>query len=385
MSYIIPKPVNFLLYSFGLAGSLALWGRAAVDGTLEHLLGALHGSEPYKLPGTQNLLRTRFTGIWPLDYLLDVLVIFFWEVADGSHPDASAIGLYFLGQYVAVLSTFYLEYSRKGAGSSFSRPATWLTIFQMTGIGCAGPIWALMYLRQSPTVAPCSPQSLQHASSVAPDTPPVIILGLLFGYLLPAAAMAIPAPTRLTYDSKQVALVLWNIFPLLVFAFQASLNAVIPKKVTVTESSKTRGKPEAKQHLASTRWMYATAFVFSFASHISILAVSISTVWLPMLWQESYIADLSPVRLFIPPLSLTVGQTVGDGVQSFMMWDQVFGYGTVSIVMLLQLQNASRSTGKSFSWFKSVGAVLLGSAIVGPGNACLIISWLRDEMLFGSA
>lgn len=39
---------------------------------------------------------------------------FFWEAADGSHPDVTAISLYFLEQYFAVVAIFYLGYSQQG-------------------------------------------------------------------------------------------------------------------------------------------------------------------------------------------------------------------------------------------------------------------------------
>lgn len=118
---ILPGTVKPVLYGLGVMGTLGTWGRSAADGTLGHLFRALHGNgeAPYILPGTECALKTSFTGLyWPVDYLLDVLVIFFWEAIDGSHPAASAVGIYFLGQYFAVLVGFYADYLRAGNGSS---------------------------------------------------------------------------------------------------------------------------------------------------------------------------------------------------------------------------------------------------------------------------
>lgn len=104
-----------LLYVIGLIGILGTWGRTALDGTLVNLFVALHGSDDYNLPGTDNLLRRSFTGIyWPIDYLLDVLVVFFWEAVDGSHPATSTIGVYFLAQLFPILVAFYMNCFRQG-------------------------------------------------------------------------------------------------------------------------------------------------------------------------------------------------------------------------------------------------------------------------------
>lgn len=115
------QSVRTILYVLGLLGTLGTWGRAAADGSLVHLFNALHGADEYILPGANAALRKSFTGIfWPIDYLLNVLVIFFWEAVDGSHPAASAIGIYFLGQLFPILVAFYMDSLRAGHGLAVS-------------------------------------------------------------------------------------------------------------------------------------------------------------------------------------------------------------------------------------------------------------------------
>lgn len=109
--------MNSIFYTLGLVGAFGTWGHAALDGTLVHLFHALHGSKEYILRGTASPLRRSSTGIyWPIDYLLDVLIVFFWEAVDGSHPGTSAIGMYFLGQLFPILVAFYTDYCRQGQG-----------------------------------------------------------------------------------------------------------------------------------------------------------------------------------------------------------------------------------------------------------------------------
>ncbi len=106
--------MKYIFYALGFLGLLNTWGRLAIDGTLLHLFHALHGTKDYILPGTTSLLQRNFTGIyWPIDYLLNILIIFFWEAVDGSHPATSAIGIYFLSQLFPILVAFYTEYFRR--------------------------------------------------------------------------------------------------------------------------------------------------------------------------------------------------------------------------------------------------------------------------------
>jgi len=109
-----------VLYMFAILGLYNTWGRSAIDGTLTSLLKALHGPKPYTLPGTDCALKTSITGIrWPIDYFLDVLIVFFWQAVDGSHPTTSAIGIYFLGQYTSILTCFYIDSFRLGNARSW--------------------------------------------------------------------------------------------------------------------------------------------------------------------------------------------------------------------------------------------------------------------------
>ena len=104
---------NRVFSALAILGFCNTWGRSVSDGSLALLLTALHGDEPYVLPGTHELLLTSITGIrWPLDYISNVLIVFFWEAVDGSHPTTSATGLYFLGQYYSILITVYLDNCR---------------------------------------------------------------------------------------------------------------------------------------------------------------------------------------------------------------------------------------------------------------------------------
>ncbi|KAI1338296.1 hypothetical protein F5Y15DRAFT_424989 [Xylariaceae sp. FL0016] len=165
------------------------------------------------------------------------------------------------------------------------------------------------------------------------------------GYLLPTIAMALPSPAWLSPDSKQIILVLWNVFPILVFAAVFVLSAIVPGPAITRALKANDGDSSATtKHLSSVRYLYAIVLAFSFAAHIAICAVSFSSVLFPAIWSEQHIADLSPATLFVPPMALPASQDFADGVKSFMMWDQVFGYATVGLAMLVQLRTASQGT-----------------------------------------
>jgi hypothetical protein len=69
---------------------------------------------PRLLPGTNESLKTSYTGIPKLDDRLTVLVLFFWEMVDGSKPNASLLCFHFVGQIVAGWGLCMMESLRTG-------------------------------------------------------------------------------------------------------------------------------------------------------------------------------------------------------------------------------------------------------------------------------
>ncbi|KAH7311399.1 hypothetical protein B0I35DRAFT_357085 [Stachybotrys elegans] len=379
-----PEPhhgaARLILYALGAVGIAGTWGIAAVNGMLLHLFSALHGGEPYILPGTKFPMRTNFTGIyWPVDYLLDVLVVFFWEAIDGSHPAASALGIYFLGQFLPILVAFYRDNFRAASqGSQILRATLWALSFQMMAIASTGWIWALVYIDSSPTTNPSLPAATLKQASIAPPRLSYLLLpALAIGYVVPAIAMAIPSRSLASNNFQQLALIAWNIFPVWVMIILKTFSLG-----SASGSQRNKALATPQQHLKAARWVNSTTIVLSSAMHVATWAISLSTLLFPSLFNSGLSQHLRPSSVFLPTLSVAHGATVGDGVHSFFYWDQVAGYTTVALVMLLQLRAAMLATGRSFNWMQAIGATLLGSLVLGPGSACLAISWLRDEVLF---
>ncbi|KAL9124508.1 MAG: hypothetical protein Q9217_006162 [Psora testacea] len=372
-----------VLYVLGLVGILGTWGRTAVDGTLVNLFYALHGADEYVLPGSKAVLRKNFTGIyWPIDYLLNVLVIFFWEAVDGSHPAASAIafaqdrglGLVSSGLLPAPkslldhLDTHFLPH----------RPTLWLLSFQMCALGCTGFVWALAYTSSSPTTSrSLSSNALQSASLLPPQMTLLIFPALIFGYVVPTILMALPSPGIVTNNFQQLAVVVWNLYPMLVLV----ILKVFTSMLSGLRNDQSASSP--REHLRSVRLISCLSLIMSSAVHIGVSAVSTSTALFPTIFTAKYAQELSPGRLILPPLSIFQGGSVGDGVRSFFWWDQVAAYPIVILVMMLELHTAVVARGLPTNRVKSAGMAVMISCIAGPGSACLALSWLRDEILFG--
>lgn len=257
----------------------------------------------------------------------------------------------------------------------------WLLLFQMTGVGCTGPIWALIQSAQPTT-------SFRTSSLVLPEQPILILVSVALGYVLPAGLMGLSSPTTISEQSKQLTLVAWNIFPLWVLSVIVILSKILP--VVSVQGIVDDGNFQSRMFRQRARWACTAAVVFCFAAHVAVLAFSLSTICFPSIFKESSLDKFHPTTIFVPPLSISKGDTEGDGVRSFMLWDQAVGYTTVIVQLLFQLRNAATATSESFSWNVAsfswnvaIAGTLISTVAIGPGTTLLMLGWLRNELCFG--
>lgn len=239
-----------------------------------------------------------------------------------------------------------------------------------------------MFLKYSVTVShKLDHQALKQASLVEPRRAVLIIPAVAVGYLVPAVLMALPSPALVPNTFQQLAIVAWNVYPLISSSVLLILQAIAAPGSRSGSSQTTTGPA---QHLRAVRLVAGLTIAVSSAVHVGTCAVSFSTVVFPALFQPTYIQELSPRSLFIPPLALSATSTVGDGVRSFFLWDQVIGYLTVMVVIWKQFSVAARTATGSYSWLKTAAVVVVASAVLGPGSACLVLSWWKDVLLFAT-
>ncbi|KAL4874742.1 hypothetical protein BJY04DRAFT_233374 [Aspergillus karnatakaensis] len=386
------------LCALAVVGIWGTHGRSGADGSTALISEALDSPTPYILPGTQSALAESFTGLKPVDYILRLLVLFWWETVDGSHPATSAVGLYFLGQLLPCLVIIYFN-GLRGDKPSVIKSTLWLLLFQAGAVGATGFIWALAYTIRSPTAqAGVSLEALQNVSIISKLAYLQVLLpALVLGYILPAFIMGLPGssamatPALVSDTFKQYAIVAWNVFPLIVLVF---LHLLCPFAITKTNTLINQKKATPKSNRAHLRIIRVTTLltlVISASSHLIISGLSLTTLIFPSIFDPAYINELAPSQIFLPPVSpAPKALTPGDGTRGFLLWDQVVGYSTVLVVVFLEVRcalNAVQAAGPGKNVTLSpwlVGAVGLGLTLVlGPGSALLVGSWVRDEILFG--
>ncbi|KAJ8126919.1 hypothetical protein O1611_g6720 [Lasiodiplodia mahajangana] len=143
MASIKPKYVLSLLSALGL---LAQWGAMAANGTLLGLMiTAWEGRFPDGSP-----MRTTWSGIWPLDYVIGLLVAFFYPVLNVIDLDSPAPVLLLTDLLLSltVFSFMSLVQGQRSKGKGLLRyPAVWQLAWQFFGAATIMPIYLHSYMQ----------------------------------------------------------------------------------------------------------------------------------------------------------------------------------------------------------------------------------------------
>ncbi|KAH9222512.1 hypothetical protein DL95DRAFT_454518 [Leptodontidium sp. 2 PMI_412] len=376
----VPSSMKWTLYTLGLIGFYGTWIRSALNGALSILFRSLHVTGT--LPGGQLPLKTSLTGIyWPLDYLLDMLIVFFWQAVDGSHPTTSLFSLYFAGQHIAVIVTMYVDSYKSNRSYSWKlSPTLWLYVFQATAVATSGPWFVLLTLAANGTSTSFT-SSKANAKSIK-----FIPLTVIFGYILLVIGMAIPSTgprAIISPETQQVAVAVWNVFPiftgLLQWTFQTMFSSSEDTKTTPRKPS-----PNNADLLSALRRTYAFAIFCSFATHAAALTIIFSIVLFPTMFSASAIQTLHPGAIFKLPLSHAEVHSMGVGALHFLQWDLFVGFTTVLVPAAAKYRRSMGASGGNEGGLTVVVLKVLAAVLlVGPGATCVGLKWLDDEADMG--
>ena len=108
------RPVQATLLLSSILGFYTTWYLFYANGSVTFMTDIRETAGNAWLPAKEARLREVYTGYKAIDYQLTVLVLFFWQLIDGSSPHAALHGFHFAGQIVAGWGLMMMEGRRAG-------------------------------------------------------------------------------------------------------------------------------------------------------------------------------------------------------------------------------------------------------------------------------
>ena len=233
------------------------------------------------------------------------------------------------------------------------------------------PLYLLLYLSTSPTVATPSPPNLAIGSATLSGIP----VAWLFGFAVPSAFLSLPAPGVVSVATKVKALVLWQPFPVYITVLLSLW------KMLFSESRPTVNQID---QLKKLRNVYKFALVVSVPAHAAALGMSIAAMLLPQIFTPSIAAEFHPLSALLPQSPWTYTASVPSmarGALNFLQWDY-FVSSAAYLVFALSARFNKKVEPKGIS-AAALAGLAVRAVVLGPMGTALSYLWERDEIVLG--
>ncbi|KAK7920064.1 Citreoviridin biosynthesis protein [Apiospora marii] len=329
------------------------------------------------LPDGQTPVLTSYTGLAPLDAYLANLQYIFVPVVDGSSLELSLLGWHW-GNLLLALFTVMLGGSlRSGRRRDLVFFALWGLAIQYCGYFVTMPVYCYVHLLSSSKGTP-NTTTVRNVSATAAR---VIPMSVLVGYVLPSVAMSLSSLH--SGQSRQVAVAVWQNFPLWVAIFQWALT---PSPSPEPAPSKSTSAPGKALPVNSFARIYRAVALVSGLLHVSgLVPVVLATLYpeqlvklSPMSLDEETLQALQAGNFFLPPKwdNPVPISSMAEGAGIFLRYD--YYIGTAAALLWAGMLQTARGLDGLSGWLAGKGVmqilmIVITTVALGPGFTIAIL------------
>jgi hypothetical protein len=374
----IPLVPILVQLALAVLGFWTLWGFPYNNHLLKYLKAQ---TEPgATVPGVAGVaMKQSYTGIGPVDNQLTILVSFFYTAIDGQRGDISLSFLCLGSHVIASWVLIALEGQRTGnQGKAIITSTTLLGLaVAIVGFAVIAPLLFAYQLYASPTVmTPAAYPTLPKS----PLSVALIPIGILIGFGFPSLVMTFPAPSVLSFETKQLWTGIQQGWTFWIYLATLALTIVISAARPSSYAASTEETTlKVKKNM---RRIYLFAIASGAAAHlVPLLLCSLATLF-PLLFAEPYASQLELGNVFslANPFGNLKAGSLADGALWFLQWDTFVGAASV-LLWALTLRSTSRIQELTPSqWVMEGSKILALSLIAGPTVTAVIAIWARDEL-----
>lgn len=263
------------------------------------------------------------------------------------------------------------------------RATLWAQMYQLIPFGIWVPFYALVHIWRSPvsrlsTVS--GPAKKVELLAMDPFQLAALPGALIMGFLVPTVLIGWPG--LLNFDTNQVVIALWQLFPFWVGLWLFDIVVFISPFQLVPRSA--HANPAAKLRYA--RWTYRAVLVLTAAIHLSTLGLiffpEYLNNWLPSLDTSS----ITPASVLVPKMSAFEPHQIGslaDGTHTLLQYDLYSGAAAIFVWALYQTYSSHGNSTAAVA--STVIKSIWRAALVGPAGAALWALSDRDARLLQDA
>lgn len=244
---------------------------------------------------------------------------------------------------------------------------------QLGTFATVAPIYFAIHLSTSPTVWSRKRSDFLVNSSKLHSIP----YSVAIAFVLPAMLLALPAPAVIDYETKQLFMAIWQVFPITGGILQIVVPTVrswLIDRVGVEETN--------KHSIDHMRTVYAIMLVVASVTRISTWTISLSAVFFPGIFVSGVSSLLKPSSVFLPAAftSSVKMPSIAAGAFQLLQYDDIIGAATM-VLWSATLYIIAMERKGLIGWASLVVKGVVIEALVGPLGFAVAAVWARDEII----
>ena len=262
--------------------------------------------------------------------------------------------------------------------------SVWGILMQALGFTVIFPLYLALYMWTSPAM-------LGGADTNSPDSPSDLLVPVgelqalpvssILGFLLPTILQSLPSPAVTSYETHQIFMSIWQVFPVVTGVLQPVVRALLSRLLPST-TTRYQSAAERKAHvLGHLRAVYVFAIFCAAIPHIGAWTLSLSSVLFPTIFTPAIVPHLHPRRVFLPPApnSSNKMSSMGDGLLALLLYDEYIGSLAATLWAISVNQTSSTRERTWSAWSSLIAKVVVLAIVAGPCAPAIWLLWDRDE------
>lgn len=256
-------------------------------------------------------------------------------------------------------------------------------LIQMLAYAVVTPLYLILHLSTSPIARSPSAADINVDMSSLISIP----ISIAMGYILPAVLLALPAPSVLTFDQKQIFMAVWQVFPVWVDVLQLGTPFLVSMVSNTQKKSATSPTKASSGYIRAVRCVYLFALILAGFTHISAMTLALTSELFPGLFAAKYVGVFNPSNVFFPStISMTTQMSsIGRGALLLLQYDGLVGSASLVLwasALFVRAYGRRRSFDR---WLSFAAMIILLTALVGPVGCVVALLWARDELVLSDS
>lgn len=255
----------------------------------------------------------------------------------------------------------------------------WALAMQNFVMALISPLYLFVHVSTSPTTRSTDP-GLFFVKTVDIAS---IMISLILTYILPSILVALPTPSILSFNQKQIILAIWQMFPVWAELLYQGASLLLSKVLSQENALTITGR-------RNTAWMGALRSLYIFLisiaglTHIATMTLVATSKWFPHLFAIEYRGVFNPSKVFWPVAASTSIKlpSLISGTTLLLQYDEIISSLAILLWALFLFARVMSQKKKFETPYIFIFDFITLTALLGPLGYAAICVWARDELIF---